>query len=150
MDELTSTILRSIENKYSKENTRMEILSLRLAENKSPSDCLYGVMPCLLDQCFPKDETNLQTIVGRIKAVVDEWKGLLKEFIHDPVDEDILVEIVEEYCMKTEFLQACFHLLLPPLYQAELLSDTAVFRWRDKAKTGGPVLAKFLANVFDA
>jgi len=148
--ELKNTIERSIENNYSKENTRMEILSLRLSENKSPGECLYGLLPCIFDQCFPKDCKDMNIIVGKIKEVIEEWKDLLKEFIHDPVDEDIVTEILEEYCKASSFLQSCFHLLLPPLNLNELISDKAVFRWKEKAEqesANNPIVATMLKNA---
>eukprot|EP00826_Nyctotherus_ovalis_P053995 TRINITY_DN7050_c0_g2_i2.p1 TRINITY_DN7050_c0_g2~~TRINITY_DN7050_c0_g2_i2.p1 ORF type:complete len:668 (+),score=207.12 TRINITY_DN7050_c0_g2_i2:171-2174(+) len=150
ISELKSTIERAVENNYSKENTKMEILSLRLSENKLPGECLYGLLPCILDQCFVGGAKDMKVVVGRIKKVIDEWKDLLKDFIHEPIDEDSVIEILEDYCKASPFLQSCFHLLLPPLNQEELISDEAVFRWKQKAEaesSTSPAVATMLKNA---
>jgi len=154
LSELKSTITRAIENNFSKEDTRMEILSLRLAENKSPGECLYGIIPCILDTIFTPSDQKMPVIVKKIKSTVDEWQGFLKDFIHDSTDEDVTIEIIEEYCSKSDFLTSCFHLILPPMQDAELLSDTAIYRWADKvteqikSDKKNSQIEKMLKNVF--
>ena len=129
----------------------MEILSLRLAENKPQEECLYGLLPCILDQCFPAGEQNKATIVGKIKKVIEEWRDLLKSFIHCAADEDLVMELIEEYCRSTPFVQSCFHLILPPFNNEELLNDEAIFRWKEKAEAesaNNKVLTEMLKQVF--
>jgi hypothetical protein len=79
----------------------------------------------------------------------------LKEFVRDPVDEDVLIELAEEFCSKTEALQNSFHLLLPPLWEQDILSEDSLTRWKTRSQSPSlspsPIhlatLAKFRANV---
>merc|ERR1719375_1299252 len=144
--EVQETILRCVKEGFAQTNAIVELNALKLAEDRTFADCARFIFTSLLGLCQPAPAGVPREFAGLFPAAapgrpqlllsVDEkvraWGGLLEQFLRQEDDQVELLLTLEEYCQGGGAFAEVFPQLLNQLYQADVLTEEAIFAWADE------------------
>ena len=171
--EVQETILRCVKEGFAQTNAIVELNALKLAEDRTFADCARFIFTSLLGLCLPTAPGVPAEFAGLFPAAapgrpqlllgVDEklraWGGLLEQFLRQEDDQVELLLTLEEYCLGEGVFEGgarfgagaafaeVFPQLLNQLYQADVLTEEAIFAWADEKQHADEEEKKLLAKA---
>ncbi|GMH34271.1 hypothetical protein BSKO_02105 [Bryopsis sp. KO-2023] len=160
--EVAETFLRCMKMKFDKDNAKLELNGLRMAEVKSFSDCAGYILTTLFLLCmpplariskefkhlFPHQSRDLNTPAGRkdfletFEALIEQWGPLMCQFLMNHDDQvDLLLTFEEFYKGEGAFdVPNHWGSLLGPmvpricqiLYENDIVPESAFIAWADE------------------
>ena len=125
--EVEETVAKLEENFGAAERVAMELINLRLAENKSFSECVESIFGDILRRVGHKEKEPLKFI-----AYLTNWLPLLNKFIIGTKEMHRAIEVIEQYCKDNRAIS--FHLIVQLLFKEELLREDVIIEWFDVRK----------------
>lgn len=125
--EVEETVAKLEENFEIAERVAMELINLKLAENKSFSQCVEAIFGDILKRVGNKEKEALKFI-----GYLTKWLPLLNKFIIGVPEMQRAVEVVEGYCRTNKTIG--FHLIIQLLYKEEMLKEDVIIQWFDGKK----------------
>lgn len=130
-DEVKAVVRRQLDEGHSIEFARVEINSLKFSNNKSFADCIFSVVPELIESVLEQQDLKIQDIIGRLDKLLSEYSEILKTFIISANEESCLIECIEKCWIDHVKLHSGFHLLLQIVWKAKLLPNEALIKWSE-------------------
>ncbi len=106
----------------------LEVMNLKLAENKSFDEATRAVYQCVLNKHFKIDQND---ILGSLRYLT-KFSPLIKKFIHEKKEMNSVIEITEEFCKKLKDIK--FHLITQLLFKEEILNEDVILDWFELKK----------------
>ncbi|CAM6096857.1 unnamed protein product [Calypogeia fissa] len=118
----------------------LEINALKLADNRSFSDCSGAMFRALLNLAFEKPHTDPRELLQNVKQVVLEWGSLLRKFIKHQDDEMEVLLKFEEICLsENREFAPIFSLVVQDLYDKDIITEDAIVAWASEKEGGDEV-----------
>lgn len=129
--EINETLTKLTENFEDSQGIALEILSLKLAENRTFSDCCKNIFNFVLHN-MKIDKNNILSSI----SYINNFKKVLLSFVKGKEEMMELILTTEEFCKGIE--EKIFHLVIQCLYKLEILEDSVVVEWfdRDRGECG--------------
>lgn len=114
----------------------MEARSLKLTfnvQNEFVTETLFKVISKVLFLDKQDDLTAVQ-LATKISKTLNDYKGLIKDFMSSKNEQEVLLEETEIFCSKNEGFRNQFHVMLQCMYKVDLVSDVVIVRWGNRAE----------------
>ncbi|KAJ3219919.1 hypothetical protein HDU67_008448 [Dinochytrium kinnereticum] len=123
--EIHLTVLRAIEEGHDSDDLTLELNTLKMAYNLDFMDLRTGAIPTFLERIEPSVD---------ISAYVEKWGEVLKKFMFDESDQQHVMELLSENCLKLKLPQPRVNNLVKALYEEDILDEAFIFKWFAKTK----------------
>jgi translation initiation factor eIF-2B subunit epsilon len=153
--EVSETFLRALRDDTIDENVTVELQGLKMAENRTFADIARYVLCAMFAlsmpptakcdkqfrKLFPTEfPSDANECVSRVKKHVKRYAPLLAKFLKSEDDQVEVLLTLEEFCAEEGAFKDCqgkhvanaFAKILHLLYDADVLSESAVLAWADE------------------
>ena len=125
--EVEETVAKLEENFGAAERVSMELINLRLAENKSFSKCVKSIFGDILRRVGRKEKEPLKFF-----GYLTKWLPLLNKFNIGTKEMYRAIEVIEQYCKGNRFIS--LHLIVQLLFKKEFIREDIIIEWFDVRK----------------
>ncbi|KAL3691739.1 hypothetical protein R1sor_005390 [Riccia sorocarpa] len=135
--EVEALFSRAVTGESSAENVVLEVNSLKLAYDRSFSDCAGAMFRALLNLAAQGPQTTSRELLQNTKQVLLQWGPLLRRFLKHQDDEMEVLLVFEEICTedKKEYAPV-FASVLQELYDKDVISEEAIIAWASEKQHG--------------
>ena len=126
-NEVKETIFKLDAESSNIEKIGIELMNLRLAENKSHSDFLESILKHLLNKIGEKQKDKISFVKELEKSL-----KLINKFILGVKEMQTAVNAIQDFCNKFE--SNVFYLIMQLLYMKEVIKEEIVLGWYDENK----------------
>jgi len=153
--EVSETFMRALRDDTIDENVTVELQGLKMAENRTFADIARYVLCAMFAlsmpptakcdkqfrKLFPTEfPSDANECVSRVKKHVKRYAPLLAKFLKSEDDQVEVLLTLEEFCAEEGAFKDCqgkhvanaFAKILHLLYDADVLSESAVLAWADE------------------
>ncbi|KAG0628658.1 hypothetical protein M758_1G043500 [Ceratodon purpureus] len=133
--EVEGTFLRLAEgvSGVQQEHVIIEVNSLKLAYNKTFSDCAGAMFKSLMNLALGAPHTSSKELLTSTKDVITKWGVLLQKFLKGSDDEHEILLTFEEVCLEShKDFAPLFSQILQVLYDKDIISEDAIMAWADE------------------
>lgn len=131
--EVEATFVRAVNENIKEDNVILEVNSLRLASNKSFTDCAGAIFYSLMNRALETPHNSTSELLANAANLLSKWQKLMKFYLRS-IDEEIEVILkFEEICLESasEFAPL-FSQVLHLLYDKDILQEQAILDWADE------------------
>eukprot|EP00246_Nothoceros_aenigmaticus_P001658 TRINITY_DN1218_c0_g1_i2.p1 TRINITY_DN1218_c0_g1~~TRINITY_DN1218_c0_g1_i2.p1 ORF type:complete len:154 (+),score=32.39 TRINITY_DN1218_c0_g1_i2:113-574(+) len=117
------------------EHVVIEVNSLKLAYNRSFSDCAGALFRSLLNLALEAPHSTSRELYDSTKSVFAQWGPLLQNYVKAEEEEVEVLLLFEEVCLESskEF-SSLFAKVLQLLYDKDLISENSIMTWAEEKK----------------
>ncbi|KAL2622317.1 hypothetical protein R1flu_002522 [Riccia fluitans] len=128
--EVEAFFRRAVTGESSVENVVLEVNSLKLADDRSFSDCAGAMFRALLNLAAQEPQTTSGELLQNTRQIVVQWGSLLRRFLKHQDDEMEVLLVFEEICTEDNKEYApIFASVLQELYDKDVISEEAIIAW---------------------
>ncbi|KAG6557805.1 hypothetical protein Mapa_000572 [Marchantia paleacea] len=128
--EVEALFRRAVTGEAGEDHVVLEVSSLKLAEDRSFSDCAGAMFRALLNLATERPHTTSRELLQNSRQVVVQWGPLLRRFLKSQDDEMEVLLVFEEICIEdNKEFAPIFASVLQELYDKDVISEEAIIAW---------------------
>eukprot|EP01094_Clydonella_sp_ATCC50884_P029950 TRINITY_DN957_c0_g1_i1.p1 TRINITY_DN957_c0_g1~~TRINITY_DN957_c0_g1_i1.p1 ORF type:complete len:622 (-),score=225.65 TRINITY_DN957_c0_g1_i1:471-2336(-) len=117
------------------ESIAMEIVSARMAHDRTLGECPAAIMPHLFSH-IKEGVTTKPALKKRLLATFKKWGALFSNFLDGTDDQVELIYQIQMYCegeeQRESGISSVFQEVLNLLYQLDVIEEEAVLKWAEE------------------